>query len=227
MDYQVWLPLELWTMTFQTIADTSPWSTRLSNVRLTCKLFANLAAPFLLPRIICGPLSNPLATLTDVSRHPAISRSVREFIYTCHQYSSIENLSDYKVALRRTFHKICWTEFRRGEYRPEQSIFAILSALQWSDCCGKMWWGHSHSLLCSNADAKCRKDRSSPKYYCCEAKELSSRYFLGPEPDYNKTFLLLARVLSFTGAKIRKIQRPKPGRLWWNWWSGVWRNVST
>lgn len=44
----------------------------------------------------------------------------------------------------------------------------------------------------------------SPKYYCCEAKELSSRYFLGPEPDYNETFLLLARVLSFTGAKIRK-----------------------
>ena len=42
------------------------------------------------------------------------------------------------------------------------------------------------------------------KYYCCEAKELPSRYFLGPEPDYNESFLLLARVLSFTGAKIRK-----------------------
>lgn len=100
MGYQVWLPLELWTMIFQTIANTSLWPTRLNNVRLTCKLFASLAAPFLLPRIICGPLSNPLATLTAVSRHPTISRSMTEFIYTCNQYRLIESLSDYKVALR-------------------------------------------------------------------------------------------------------------------------------
>ncbi|KFY04736.1 hypothetical protein O988_00561 [Pseudogymnoascus sp. VKM F-3808] len=49
-----------------------------------------------------------------------------------------------------------------------------------------------------------KKIAVSPKYYCCEAKEYSSKYFLGPEPEYNETFLLLARVSSFTGVKIRK-----------------------
>ena len=204
MDFQVWLPLELWTMTFQTIADTSPWPTRLNNVRLTCKLFARLAAPFLLPRIICGPLSNPLATLTAVSRHPAISRSVTEFIYTCNQYRFIESLSDYKVALRRAS-----TEF--VEPNSEEENIDLNKAFlqyrqQYNDQTALQKYDEVIGTLCCALMRmpNVKKIAVSPKYYCCEAKEISSRYFLGPEPEYNETFLLLARVLSFTGAKIRK-----------------------
>jgi hypothetical protein len=202
MDYQVWLPPELWTMTFQTIADTSPWSTRLSNVRLTCKLFANLAAPFLLPCIICGPLSDPLATLTAVLRHPAISGSVREFIYTCHQYRSIERLSDYKVALYRASTKFVELNSK------EENIDLNKAFLQYHqhynnqatvEKCGEVIATLCFALM---QMPNVEKIAVSPKYYCCEAQELSSRYFLGPEPDYNETFLLLAHVLSFTSAKI-------------------------
>jgi hypothetical protein len=50
------------------------------NVRLTCKMFEELATPFLLPRIIRAPLSDSLAVLTAVSLHPVFSRSVTEII---------------------------------------------------------------------------------------------------------------------------------------------------
>ncbi|PVH73104.1 hypothetical protein DL98DRAFT_595347 [Cadophora sp. DSE1049] len=204
MDYQVWFPPELWTRTFQTMVETSPWLTGIGNVRLTCKLFAKLTAPFLLPRIICGPLLNPLITLTAVSRHPAISRSVREFVYTCNRYRFIESLSDYKVALRRASTKF-------EEPNPEEENIDLNRAFSqyrqhYDDQTAVEKRGEVIATLCSALMRmpNVEKIAVSPKYYCCEVKELSSRYFLGPEPEYNETFLQLARVLSFTGAKIRK-----------------------
>ena len=75
----------------------------IESVRLTCKIFEELATPFLLPppRIICAPLSGSLATLTAVSRHPVLSKSVMEVVYDCNRYHFLETITEYKEALRR------------------------------------------------------------------------------------------------------------------------------
>lgn len=75
----------------------------LKNVQLTCKIFEELATPFLLlqPCIVCAPLLSSLATLTAVSRHPVFSRSVTEVIYVYNQYHFVKTPLEYKEALYR------------------------------------------------------------------------------------------------------------------------------
>ena len=87
-------------MVFQMISED--YQHDIMNVRLTCKIFESLATPFLpLPRMICGPSSSSLTTLTAVSRHPVLSRSVREVVYNCSRFQSIKTLPEYKEALRK------------------------------------------------------------------------------------------------------------------------------
>jgi hypothetical protein len=103
MDFQHWLPLELWTMVFQMLSERSNWPPRndIEKVRLTCRLFEKLATPFLLSRICCAPLSSQLTILTAVSLHPVLSRSVKEVVYVCNRYQLIKTLLEYKEALCR------------------------------------------------------------------------------------------------------------------------------
>ncbi|KFY90164.1 hypothetical protein V500_05259, partial [Pseudogymnoascus sp. VKM F-4518 (FW-2643)] len=99
MASQYWLPPEVWTMVFQMFSEEDY---DIESVRLTCKIFEELATPFLLspPRIICAPLSGSLATLTAVSRHPVFSKSVTEVVYDCNRYHFVKTITEYKEALR-------------------------------------------------------------------------------------------------------------------------------
>jgi hypothetical protein len=106
---QYWFPSEVWTIVFQIAskeAGSSPAS-NLKNVRLTCKIFEELATPFLLtrPRIICAPLSNSLARLIAVWLYPVISRSITEVVYICSRHQSIKSSIEYKETLRRRASK--------------------------------------------------------------------------------------------------------------------------
>ena len=108
-------------MVFQIIfkeAGSSPAS-NLKNVRLTCKIFEELATPFLLPqpRIICGPFSSSLARLTAVSRHPVFSRSITEFVYVCNRYQFIKTPLEYKEALRTAEQS--WDKFEEPKSEEE------------------------------------------------------------------------------------------------------------
>src|SRR4051794_22538204 len=99
MDFQHRLPPELWTMM---LSERFNWPPRndIKNVRLTCKLFEKFATQFLLSRILCAPLSNQMTTLTTVSLHPILNKSVKEVVYICNRYQLFETLLEYKEALR-------------------------------------------------------------------------------------------------------------------------------
>lgn len=87
----------MWTIIFQIISEEDD----IKNVQLTCKIFEEPATRFLLPRVICAPLSSSLATITAVSRHSVFSRSVVEVVYFCNRYRFVKTLREYQEALRR------------------------------------------------------------------------------------------------------------------------------
>ena len=51
-----------------------------------------------------------------------------------------------------------------------------------------------------------KKITISPNFHCFLDSHRQSKYFLEPDPAYNKAFLLMARVLSLTGTKIHNIE---------------------
>ena len=208
-----WFPPEIWTMVFQMISEDYHYD--IMNVRLTCKIFESLATPFLpLPRMICGPSSSSLTTLTAVSRHPVLSRSVREVVYNCSRFQSIKTLPEYKEALRKD-------RFRGfDEPRSEEEDLGLDTAF--SDYCrfynnqaAMESSGEVIACLCSALMRMPNIGRItiSPNFeYELEDElddELDSyhypKYFLDPSPAYNEAFLLMARVLSLTGANIREL----------------------
>ena len=97
MASRYWIPPEVWTIIFQIISEEDD----IKNVQLTCKIFEEPATRFLLPRVICAPLSSSLATITAVSRHSVFSRSVVEVVYFCNRYRFVKTLREYQEALRR------------------------------------------------------------------------------------------------------------------------------
>jgi hypothetical protein len=223
MGFQHWLPGEAWTIVFRMISDESdsPPRSDLKNVRLTCKIFEQLATPFLLPCIFCALLSSPLTTLMAVSRHPVFSRSVKEVVFIYNQYHFFENLLEYKEALCRTQ----LSSFRKSEeLESKEEILDLKTAFSqynqhYDDQTAMETYGEVIACLYSALMQmpNIEKIAISPNFYCYLDSYHYSGYFLEPEPE---AFLLMARVLSLTGAKIQEldIQSDKdtyrdPGRI--------------
>jgi hypothetical protein len=217
MDLQHRLPLELWIMVFQMLSKSSdsPPRNHVKNVRLTCRLFERLATPFLLSRICCAPLPIFLTTLTAVSLHPVLSKSVKEVVYICRQYRpDFETLLEYKEALRGAYPLL----IKRDEYLSKEEKLDMETAFSryrqhYNDQTAMENSGEVIARLCSalmrmpaidkitispNLDDHLDNDGYS-KY------ALDSKYFLEPEPAYNEAFLLIARVLSHTGVRVREL----------------------
>ncbi|KFZ01891.1 hypothetical protein V500_00574, partial [Pseudogymnoascus sp. VKM F-4518 (FW-2643)] len=211
MASQYWLPPEVWTMVFQMFSEEDY---DIESVRLTCKIFEELATPFLLPppRIICAPLSGSLATLTAVSRHPVLSKSVMEVVYDCNRYHFVETITEYKEALRRAvpFHGQFKEPKSEEEDRDLKTAFSQYRQT-YDDQATMENSGEVIACLCSALMRMphIKKITISPNFYCFLDSQSYSKYFLEPDPAYNEAFLLMARVLSLTGTKIHdfKIER--------------------
>jgi hypothetical protein len=182
----------------------------IESVRLTCKIFEELATPFLLPppRIICAPLPSSLATLTAVSRHPVFSKSVTEVVYVCNRYHFIETIMEYKEALRRAEPSFCKFEEPKSEEENLDLNTAFSQYGQYyNDQTAMENSGEVIACLCSALMRMPNIETItvSPNFDCELDSHHYSRYFLEPNPAYNEAFLLMARVLSLTGAKIREL----------------------
>ncbi|KAL5313292.1 hypothetical protein ACEPPN_019025 [Leptodophora sp. 'Broadleaf-Isolate-01'] len=216
---QYWFPPEIWTMVFQMISEGYHYD--IMDVRLTCKTFEKLATPFLLlPRIICAPSSSSLATLTAVSRHPVLSRSVREIVCNCSRFQSIKTLPEYKEALRRAYR---FSGF--DEPRSEEEDLGLNTAFSdysqyYNNQAAMETSGEVIACLCSALMRMPNIERItiSPNFEYELDDELDDernneldsyhylKYFLDPNPAYNEAFLLMARVLSLTSANIRELE---------------------
>jgi hypothetical protein len=177
-------------------------------VRLTCRLFEELATPFLLSRICCAPLSNQLTTLTVVSLHPVLSKSIREVVYICNRYRHIKTLLEYKEAL----HEEDPLTLPYEELKSEEKNLDLKTAFSqytqhYNDQSAMEKSGEVIARLCSALMRmpNIKKITVSPNFYCFLDSYRYSKYFLEPGPAYNEAFLLIARVLSLTGAKIREL----------------------
>ncbi|KAH6704197.1 hypothetical protein BKA61DRAFT_183968 [Leptodontidium sp. MPI-SDFR-AT-0119] len=217
-----WFPPEIWSMVFQMISKDYHYD--IMDVRLTCKTFEKLATPFLLPRMICGPWSSSLTTLTAVSRHPVLSRSVREVVYTCTRFQSIKTLPEYKEALHKAY------PFGRfDEPRTEEEDLGLNTAFSdysqyYNNQAAMESSGEVIACLCSALMRMPNIERItiSPNFEYELDDELDEelddernneldsyhyrKWFLDPNPAYNEAFLLKARVLSLTGANIRELE---------------------
>ncbi|KFY80533.1 hypothetical protein V499_00608 [Pseudogymnoascus sp. VKM F-103] len=213
MTSQCWLPPEVWTMVFQMFSEED---CDIESVRLTCKSFEELATPFLLPppRIICAPLSGSLATLTAVSRHPVLSKSVKEIVYDCNRYHFVESITEYKEALRRAdgFKEPKSDEENRGlktafsQYRQTYDDQARMENS-----------GEVIACLCSALMRMphIKEITISPNFDCFLDSQSDSIYFLEPDPAYNEAFLLMARVLSLTETQPKRFSR-SPEKTFWH-----------
>ncbi|PVH68535.1 hypothetical protein DL98DRAFT_522696 [Cadophora sp. DSE1049] len=218
---QYGFPPEIWTIVFQMISEDYHYD--IKNVRLTCRIFEELATPFLLPRIICDPLSGSLTALTAVSRHPVLSRSVREVFYVCTRFQSIKTLPEYKEALRTAYP---FGEF--DEPKSEEENLGLNTAFSdysryYNNQAAMESSGEVIACLCSALMRMPNIERItiSPNFeyelYDVLDDGLDSemddeldtyhypKYFLEPYPAYNEAFLLMAHVLSLTGANIREL----------------------
>ena len=183
----------------------------IESVRLTCKIFEELATPFLLapPRIICAPLSGSLATLTAVSRHPVLSKSVTEVVYDCNRYHFVKTITEYKEALRRAESSFGQFKEPKSEEEDRDLKTAFSQYRQTYDDQATMEnSGEVIACLCSALMRMphIKKITISPNFHCFLDSHRQSKYFLEPDPAYNKAFLLMARVLSLTGTKIHNIE---------------------
>ncbi|KAI9780830.1 MAG: hypothetical protein M1839_006457 [Geoglossum umbratile] len=211
MEFQPRLPPELWTMAFRMlfgVFNSSPGND-IENVRLTCRLFENLATPFLLPRISCGPLSHSLTRLTAVSCHPVLSRSVKEVVFICNRYELIKTLPEYKEALRMG-ESVTFREFE--EPKSEEENLDLETAFSqygqhYDDQTAMENSGEVIARLCSALMRmpNVKKITISPNFICFLDGYCYSKYLLEPWSAYNEAFLLMARVLSLTGAKVREL----------------------
>lgn len=202
-------------MVFQIISEeagSSP-ANNLKNVRLTCKIFEELATPFLLPqpRIICAPLSSSLARLTAVSRHPVFSRSITEFVYVCNQYQFVKTPLEYKEALRR---KPSWSKFEEPKSEQENCDLKTAFSQHLQTYTDQATMENSGEVIACLGSALMRMPHVniitiSPNFNCFLDSHRYTRYILGPDPAYNEAFLLMARVLSLTDTKIQYLNIEK------------------
>jgi hypothetical protein len=144
-----------------------------------------------------------------VSRHPVFSRSVNETVFICNRYHFFENLLEYKEAWRRTQ---LWSFRKSEELESEEESVDLETAFSqynqhYEDQTAMENDGEVIACLCSALMRmpNFAKITISPNFYCYLDNYHISRSFLEPKPAYNEAFLLMARVLSRTGAKIRKL----------------------
>ena len=71
------------------------------NVQLTCKIFEELATPFLLPRVICALLSSLIAILIAILYYLIFSKFIIKVVYIYNWYYFVKTLREYKEALRK------------------------------------------------------------------------------------------------------------------------------
>ncbi|KAI9785347.1 MAG: hypothetical protein M1839_000365 [Geoglossum umbratile] len=208
MDFQYRLPPELWAMVFQKLPSAPGRQRRnaIKNVRLTCRLFEKLATPFLLTRICCASLSKPLATLTAVSLHPVLSRSVKEVVYVCERYKLIETLVEYKEALDRTQPQYYLRFEKPGSNEENLKTAFSQYGQRYNDQTAVENSGGVIARLCPALMRmpNVEKITVSPNFDYFVDSYRNSIDFLLPTLVYNEAFLLMARVLSLTGVKIRK-----------------------
>ncbi|KAH6696561.1 hypothetical protein BKA61DRAFT_250771 [Leptodontidium sp. MPI-SDFR-AT-0119] len=170
--------------------------------------------------MICGPWSSSLTTLTAVSRHPVLSRSIREVVYTCTRFQSIKTFPEYKEALHRAY------PFGRcDEPRSEEEDLGLNTAFSdysqyYNNQAAMESSGEVIACLCSALMRMPNIERItiSPNFEYELDDELDDernneldsyhylKYFLDPNPAYNEAFLLMARVLSLTGANIQELE---------------------
>lgn len=88
------------------------------------------------------------------------------------------------MALRRASRK--FVELNSDEENIDLNKAFLQHRQQYTDQTALQKYGEVIGTLCSALMRmpNVKKIAVSPKYYCCEAKEYSSRYFLGPEPEY-------------------------------------------
>jgi hypothetical protein len=198
-----WLPTELWTRIFTVLSEKSD----ITNVRLVCQHFERLATPFLLSCIVCAPLLSMMTTLTAVSLHPVVSKSVEEIIYICNRYRRIQTLSGYKEALVEASPPFS------GQFeapRSKEEILDLKSAFSqyrqhYNDQTVMENSGEVIARLCSALMRmpNVKKVTISPNFD--PVSDYWSTYSLEPAPAYDKAFLLLARALSLAGTTLQEL----------------------
>lgn len=174
---------------------------------LTCKIFEELATPFLLtrPRIICAPLSNSLARLTAVSLHPVSSRSITEVVYICNRYQSVKTPIEYKEALRRRLSNF---EEPKSEQKNHDLRTAFSQHRQtYTDQATMENSGEVMACLWSALmrTPHVKEITISPDFDSFLDGQRYTRYFLEPVPAYNESFLLMARVMSLTNTQVQDL----------------------
>jgi hypothetical protein len=174
----------------------------IKNLRLTCKLFADLAAPMLLPRLICAPTSSLLDKLRAVSRHPIFSKSIKEIVYVYGRFTAKEikehkrlvsqlKSEEQNLSLHIAFSQYIW-------HYIDQTIMESSG-----EVIGSLCSAFTRLPNVKKITIIAEYSEFTDKIYL--SSHMDSGYWLDPKPDYNNAFLLLARVLSLTGARMPKL----------------------
>ena len=205
MNAQHYLPTELWTRAFQMFPNSSSWppGEDIQNVRLVCRFFENLATPFLLDSVRCGPLSRELTILTAISLHPVVSRSVKEIVYICSRYQMMRTTAEYREALVKSGYPITPESHK---YDPGLESAFLQHNQHYNDQTEMENSGEVVARLCSALMRmpNVEKVTISPNCYC-HLEDFNLRYFLEPEAAYDGAFLLVTLALSLTGTNIREL----------------------
>jgi hypothetical protein len=182
------------------------------SVRLVCRLFENLATPFLLTHVRFGPLSTSLTTLTAISLHPVLSKSVKQLTYSGGRYQHFATLTEYENALGRARAPFSRYERPRCMEEVQQLSAAFSRQVQhYDDQSAMEKSGEAAVRVCSALMRmpNVEKVTVSPNWFCFLDKDdeddFSWKFFLEPQPAYDEAFLFMARILSLTGTKLREL----------------------
>ncbi len=200
MSFQPQLPPETWTEIFKTLSETRHWfqENDIKSVRLTCRLFDQLATPFLMSEIFFAPLSFTLTKLTAVSHHPILSRSIKTVVYASTRYQAMGFL-DYQRAVEESSGPRVSSDLETmfSQYVQHNQDQTMMERS-----------GELTERLCSALTRLPNGERViiSPNIYCYLDNALSSDYLLDPESACDEAFLHVCRILSLTDTKIRELR---------------------
>lgn len=178
----------------------------IKSVRLTCRLFNQLATPFLMSEIFCAPLSSTLTKLTAVLHHPILSRSIKTVVYASRRYQAM-GFQDYQQAVEES----SWPGYSSPQCEADvlelEAMFSLYKQ-HYQDQTMMERSGELTARLCSALTRLPNVERViiSPNIYCYLDNALSSNYFLDPESAYDEAFLYVCRILSLTDTKIRELR---------------------
>ncbi|KAH7418826.1 hypothetical protein BKA64DRAFT_635941 [Cadophora sp. MPI-SDFR-AT-0126] len=128
---------------------------------------------------------------------------------SCNRFHSIKTLPEYKEALRRAYPFGGFDEPKSEEENLGLNTAFFDYSRYYNDQAAIERSGEVIACLCSALMRMPNIERItiSPNFEYELDDELDnySKYFLEPNPAYNEAFLLMARVLSLTGANIREL----------------------